>query len=673
MLHKFKQLQPDSSRWRLFVFYIISIFTILFSISCFSTSERILSSKVSYANVDALNDSILYLPYDFDKIKSGSRLLKNGLDTPIHGAENIPMIDPRLTDSGDIFFKAMPERSYTSQIMLIRNGNIRAVTGYDHGDIYRYAINQQGSLVAFASFNSDIDRYQQSFFVGRSGVDSFEFQQLGPAGLPSLGIDRTDVEVQLSPDGTIGIVGEGELYLIPGPDYTKISKIMHPTKIRHLFMGKTHAVFSAQHSGIDQIFKYDYLDHSVIQLTYTHSNKTHPSIFGSGILYLDSELGGTIPHDIKMLEQINGGLNRRYYSNEWGRISWSEAVNLNILLNWYRQTGDKFYLKECINSVDAIMLNTDYRRNIQDYRGRLNKNWSTTRYSFDRKTPYLSMIDTAQIVTPIADLIILLNNNKHIIPEPEWINSTQDWLKLLEDIPPYFKEDYRSFGNDPWSVTQEGEGYFVIPKGSPSEVDGANVPFNYQNGYGIFLLKMHKLTNRLEFLDLAQALGRTFKRHLFWIPEEDAYRWNYWWAKGEEGWTAEERISIHLPVYSGYKSFASYGYASIDVNFISALAGSTAEDMFTNSELIKLFNTNKNSSLMKFEDADLRIELSRRGLLADLPIPPRGTSTLVRLNDGKTTAVMNGAIWYKPFNGERIICITRNPNEPFRLIDLCAN
>jgi len=669
MQHGSEQVKYHVNKLIPYVYFIACIFAVFFSVSCLSTSERPISPKVSYANIDALKDTVVYLPHDFNKDWNGSRLLKNGHDHPVPGAENIPLIDPKLTGSGDIFFKAISDKSYISQIMLISNGHIRNVTDYEHGDVYRYAINQQGSLVAFASFNSDSDRYQQSFFVGRAGVGSFLFQRLGPTGLPSLGIDGTDVEVQLSPGGTIGIVGGGELYLVPGPDYTKVSKVAHPSKIRHLMMGETRAVFSAQSSGVDQIFECDYRDHSVRQLTYTSSNKIHPFIHGSGILYLDTGVGGAIPYDIRLLEQIHGGLNRRFFSNEWGRLSWSEAGNLTRLLNGYRQTGDNFYLMECIHLVDAMMLNTDYRRNIHDYRGRINKNWSTTRYSFDRKTPYISMIDTAQIAIPIAELILVLKDRKHIIPESEWTGRVQEWINLLEEIPTYFNEDYRSFGQDPWGVTQEGEGYFVIPKGSPSEVDGANVPFNYQNGYGSFLLKMHKITGRLEFVEQAQALGRTFKRHLLWIPEENAYQWNYWWAKGEDGWKAEEQISINLPTYPGYKSYASYGYASIDVQFVANLAGSTVGDMFTNMELIRLFNTNLNSSLMKFEDTDLRVELLRRRLLPDVPIPPRATSTLVRLDGDNIIELKKGVSWYKPLGDKHIICIMRGYNKPFNLID----
>ena len=95
-------------------------------------------------------------------------------------------------------------------------------------------------------------------------------------------------------------------------------------------------------------------------------------------------------------------------------------------------------------------------------------------------------------------------------------------------------------------------------KGSDFWADGANVPHNYVSGYVLGLLSLSgEGTAVARAVELMQAVV-----DVEGIDSKDM--WDYWWAQGEDGWTAADQISVNTPEYSGFRGVAHITYRSMD-------------------------------------------------------------------------------------------------------------
>ena len=149
---------------------------------------------------------------------------------------------------------------------------------------------------------------------------------------------------------------------------------------------------------------------------------------------------------------------------------------------------------------------------------------------------------------------------------PGLLLKVKDFLECLANSRNQY---WRTENSDTLNIVESGEGYFVIPRKSPSRFDGINVPFNYQNKYGYFLLKLWLLTGESTYLEMASSIGNTFVRHL--DEFEEGYKWNYWWGVGYSGWTEDNDYSDNTPSSPGTTSLASSSYAGIDLEFVVEL------------------------------------------------------------------------------------------------------
>jgi hypothetical protein len=118
-------------------------------------------------------------------------------------------------------------------------------------------------------------------------------------------------------------------------------------------------------------------------------------------------------------------------------------------------------------------------------------------------------------------------------------------------------------------------------RGSDFWADGANVPYNYTSGYvdGLLGAGPGDAATVALALELMEPLLRGED-----IATVDS--WPYWWARGREGWSASESISLNTPDYAGFVGVAHITYRSMDAAAVlrlrDAQVGSVPNEVVAN-------------------------------------------------------------------------------------------
>jgi hypothetical protein len=119
------------------------------------------------------------------------------------------------------------------------------------------------------------------------------------------------------------------------------------------------------------------------------------------------------------------------------------------------------------------------------------------------------------------------------------------------------------------TVTWRGASHstLAVTPGADFWCDGANVPYNYVSAYadGLLLLRSTDPAARQRAQTLLQPL-------LQYETLPTARTWKYWWARGFDGWTADQAVSSNTPTYAGYRSEAHISYRSLDAMAVLRLA-----------------------------------------------------------------------------------------------------
>lgn len=145
--------------------------------------------------------------------------------------------------------------------------------------------------------------------------------------------------------------------------------------------------------------------------------------------------------------------------------------------------------------------------------------------------------------------------------------------------------------DDEW-VDEGSYGYYKRRRGAPVWADGIELPHNKQLALGRTLIELYRATGSREYLVRATKLARTLRMNLKG-DGNGAYLWNYWWGRGDRGWTSAERVSVYTPSYRGLPRYEDISHSSIDVDF--AVLAARNGVVFTQDDLVrfaKTFNQN---------------------------------------------------------------------------------
>jgi len=131
-------------------------------------------------------------------------------------------------------------------------------------------------------------------------------------------------------------------------------------------------------------------------------------------------------------------------------------------------------------------------------------------------------------------------------------------LSMAEDAFRYYEEDW-----DPAS------GCYRFRKGEAFWADGAVLPFNQQNAFGLCLIELFKATGNPIYRDRCAALARTFAKELE-LTEDGRTVWHYWPREYYGGWTEADGVSENTPVWEPTEDppYEDASHASLNALFI---------------------------------------------------------------------------------------------------------
>ncbi len=208
----------------------------------------------------------------------------------------------------------------------------------------------------------------------------------------------------------------------------------------------------------------------------------------------------------------------RVRTNETGTVAWNTSYLLDSYIQMYETTHDRRYLDRFIIIADPLTDNTDARRDIADYQGKLRIGWGSTSYSADhRRVVFLA--HSAMIACPLAEFAYLVSQSTSL---SGFSSRAKKYQAVAEGALHEFDDDWR------YDRTT-GQGRYIFPQGHPlglSSTSEVPVPFNMQLSAGRLLIFLWKLTGQHSYKQKAVALAQDFKDHLK-RDDSGAYVWSY--------------------------------------------------------------------------------------------------------------------------------------------------
>lgn len=507
-----------------------------------------------------------------------------------------PIYNPKISPDGErLFYTQLPEASYFSELWTLdlETGRKLRLTGEENGDIYSYTIAPDGSCLAFTAFHDSLNR--QDLYLIRLTTPHELFSIDGD--MPKMTIDDF-VQPVFSTDGEEVLFALREKIYIMDVSSCQLMRTINVGKPVHFLSAfSCYGVFVTIQDGYYQVFSAHLQTGEVKQLTFDSTNKLLPFIAEGGYLYyLDT--GETLnPRQLSYMVWLMGRNSTsvfKDYRNDWGRLSWGESYALEFLITAYKAFPDEYFLEEFANHASSVLESMDIKLGIKDYSGISTYGWCATRYSIDKRSRMRGVVNDGMLGVPLAEFVKLTKDKAHI--DSKISKVAQDSLEALRYLEKLHSEERVEHDADILAITKEEEGYYIFPKGSPAKYDGANLPFNQQNRFGTLLISLYEIDGESHYLDKALKVGRVFHRHL--IPDNEGYKWHYWWGKASTGWDEDEGISTNTPSYDGHQGFDARGYATLELEFVTRLA---QYGVFDDEDMQKFVNTYLNpDSRIKF-------------------------------------------------------------------------
>jgi len=246
----------------------------------------------------------------------------------------------------------------------------------------------------------------------------------------------------------------------------------------------------------------------------------------------------------------------RYQSGEpWsgspdsaGRVAWNESHRLLGLLELWEKTGDETFRDAVSGAVRRLISTRDaaYRDSGREQDRFL---FVTKIYSLDKRTELRLLVDNAMVYYPMlraAALGCLEEADRRAV------------LSMAEAAFRYYEEDW-----DPSS------GCYRFRKGEAFWADGAVLPFNQQNAFGLCLIELFKATGKPIYRDRCAALARSFEKELE-LTEDGRTVWRYWPWEFYGGWTEADGVSENTPLQKPIENppYEDSSHATINALFI---------------------------------------------------------------------------------------------------------
>lgn len=270
------------------------------------------------------------------------------------------------------------------------------------------------------------------------------------------------------------------------------------------------------------------------------------------------------------------------YNNDYAMLSITEAPAILSLINMYKKTSDMSYLYLAAERALHIINYRDRGFSQDD----MKFGWDVKVFSNNNKATSFLVHDAI-----ILDSLLMLA--KEITSSQElnkrYPNYLNDLKKVFTNNFEYHYKQFYNHDSDVLGITQKGEAYFTFPDGSGYKYDRVNLPFNMMNAYVRPLINYAEIANDDKYLEIANSLGRLFKRHLRYEEGSNSYLWPYWWGMYTYGWS-KGQLSKNTPSHEASSSpdYVDIDHASLDIRAVLALKDNGL--VFNNDDLQRFLN-----------------------------------------------------------------------------------
>ncbi|MEZ5482021.1 MAG: hypothetical protein R3E73_07505 [Porticoccaceae bacterium] len=269
-----------------------------------------------------------------------------------------------------------------------------------------------------------------------------------------------------------------------------------------------------------------------------------------------SEYAELLAFDLRRAQQC--GWMEFGIDNQEGRVPWSQIYYLNGYLDiLYIADRNPFFYKAFKQELSNIRVRLDMEMSLIDSlweRG----GYHTKAFTVDR-SPALFAVQTAR-------LLLLMERYSAEVVGGVKLNSYHAVKQAVHDLDHHIEE--MAFNGELEAWIEEGKPYLRWPTGSAFYFDGTAVPYNHQNEWAYSLLFAKSKDEQCKTPNCSHAkeiINYFLERQSFQGELPRSGIWDYWWGVAREGWSAENRISINKPEFSGDYLKAWISFRSIDV------------------------------------------------------------------------------------------------------------
>ena len=325
------------------------------------------------------------------------------------------------------------------------------------------------------------------------------------------------------------------------------------------------------------VYAVDFLDSSIRCITGNAGIKNEylRQIVYAEKIIVDAFEGNSAPLVYAYLDIIKGGLGLplAFSDNRFGRLSWHIHYQLEGLLALCRALNyPEGLTQQLTRSVQAILDVRNKYNGIPKNEFTVSEGWATRKYSLDKTTAINLLVDDAAVLYPL-----LLYAGTKICDE----NTKTDILNIATVLWNYYERWYKN-------------GHYWIQKGINLDLDGVIMPWNYEAAWGTCLLELYTLTGDIKYKKRAADLARSFKSECLYTPRGRLI-WFYWPQWFQQGWTADQNISIHTPEKTpyAYMLYEDSSHGGLNAKFIQCFYDGFPDEVFTAADMQALKKTAK--------------------------------------------------------------------------------
>lgn len=206
--------------------------------------------------------------------------------------------------------------------------------------------------------------------------------------------------------------------------------------------------------------------------------------------------------------------------NSSGGFAWAVSYLMESYLVMYEVTRDSTYLSKFYTYARLVLDNTDSRRGVKDYKGRVRCGWSARSYSVDKTTNMVHFVHTGMILYPLLKYCLIYQENKKLNKDNRYDGLYDEIISLAESCVRQLEPQWRF-------NSATGQGYYMWEGDEPIKTDfSLQPPLNGQAAIGKSLALLYHLTSKPDYLAKVRALANLFARNAS-VTQMGTLRWGY--------------------------------------------------------------------------------------------------------------------------------------------------